>query len=204
MAVASETKAAEQTIEKGINVWFEEFKTPLQIFPYTGWYEWGKHTEDRWESYHGNSWPQWYRLQNLDSYDYSKNLLLCWLRSGNRVLLTDAERCIRFHLDNKSVNWSGGRDNKLSDPTSASGLNESLFYGKTIFLQPWYKSFRRMRSFLDYYDFTGDKRAIPVLVKLAITCLKEEHCLKEITLPISYYNYTAAFTARLYEWCWGR
>ncbi len=115
MAAAGEGGEAFADVEAFISTWFDEFMLPLKVFPYAGWYDWGKHGDLRYvkEPAEDNRiYAQWWRVCYNNQYQTTKHLMLGWARSGERRFLEAAQRFIRFQLDYKVLHWGGGSERK--------------------------------------------------------------------------------------------
>jgi hypothetical protein len=115
MAAAGEGGKEFDDVEKFISAYFDEFMTPLSVFPYTGWYDWGKHPELRYvkePKEDGRIYSQWWRLAYNNQYQTTKHFMLGWARSGDRRLLDAARRFNRFQLDYKILHAAGGKEKK--------------------------------------------------------------------------------------------
>jgi len=103
-------------IEQFISFWFDQFMVPQSHFPYTGYYDWGRHPEicyfKRGEGDEVRIYADWYRLSFSNIYMLSRGLMMCWARSGDRKYLEAAENFTRYFVDHKFSHWSGGRDDK--------------------------------------------------------------------------------------------
>jgi len=113
MIAHGEAGGENEVIERGIAAWLGELDARRQVFPYTGWYEWGKHPNLGYErADDGTVYAQWYRLTSNNPYYYNLNMMLTWMRGGDRDYLEETERVNRWLADNEYIHWSGGRDKK--------------------------------------------------------------------------------------------
>ena len=102
-------------VEEFIAAWFDEFMAPLEVFPYTGWYDFGKHPELRYvkePTENNRIYAQWWRLAYNNQYQTTKHLMLGWARSGERRYLEAAQRFNRFQVDYKILHAGGGKESK--------------------------------------------------------------------------------------------
>ncbi|MCZ7647558.1 MAG: hypothetical protein M5U26_20260 [Planctomycetota bacterium] len=102
-----------EAVESGISAFLESLLLPRDAFPYTGWYEWGKHPDLRYEKANTLVFAQWWRLNNLNYYYYSWNLSHLWMRTGERKFLQELEKVNNFLADNSMIHWDGGSSHKL-------------------------------------------------------------------------------------------
>lgn len=119
----SEVAPRYRPLEKLYSGWLEGNRAPLEAFPMTGWYEWGKNPDLRYEKTpEGTVYAQWYRLGNTNYYYYNRNLFTTWLRTGERKFLDVAQRTNRFLADTRYAHWSGGRDKKVAGFETSGGV----------------------------------------------------------------------------------
>lgn len=102
-----------ETIERGISAWLDELTVKRNVFPYTGWYEWGKHPNLLYEKAEdGTFYAHFYRITSNNPYHYNLNMLQTWIRGGERKYLEEAERVNRWIADTTYIHWGGGKDGK--------------------------------------------------------------------------------------------
>ena len=109
MAAKGEGGAAYDDIERLISVWFDQYALPQQLFPFTGWYDWGKVPVDRYavdRTEDGERvWAHWFRMHIVNRYLLNKYLMIAWARSGDRKYYEMATRLNRFIRDYYIVQW---------------------------------------------------------------------------------------------------
>lgn len=114
MSYKGEGGSEHETLERYISGWLDKFLQPLQLFPMTGWYEWGKLSEQRYEKLpDGTIYSQFHRVELFNNYVFAKHMLYAWIRSGDRKYLDLAERMIDLMSNYRVVQWPGGKDDKL-------------------------------------------------------------------------------------------
>ncbi len=102
-----------ETIEQGISGWLDELLVKRDVFPYTGWYEWGKHPNLLYEKAEdGTFYAHFYRITSNNFYHYNWNIIQTWIRTGERKYLEEAERVNRWLADCTYIHWGGGKDRK--------------------------------------------------------------------------------------------
>jgi hypothetical protein len=112
MPTLSKQEMAEKyvVINNGISAFLDDMLVPREAFPYTGWYEWGKHPDLSYEKApDGRIYAQWFRLDNLNYYYYNWNLSHTWMRTAERKFLDELERVNRFLADNTVTHFDDGK-----------------------------------------------------------------------------------------------
>jgi len=115
MAAKGEGGPEYADLEGFISAWFDEFMVPLAVFPYTGWYDFGRLADLRYAKVPAENdriYAQWYRLSIVNNYLTTKYLMLGWARSGDRKILEAVQRANRWQLDSRVVHWGGGKQNR--------------------------------------------------------------------------------------------
>lgn len=89
MSWKGEGGADYEVIERYISSWFDMRMAMSEVFPMTGWYEWGQNACGFTYGKHpdGEVFLQWYRLSIFVPYQLSRNMLYAWVRSGDRKYL---------------------------------------------------------------------------------------------------------------------
>lgn len=121
-----------EIVERGIAAWLGELTSRREAFPYTGWYEWGKHTNLAYErAADGTIYAQWYRLTSNNPYYYNLNMVQSWMRGGDRAYLEETERVNRWLADYGFIHWGGGRDNKKKGQMSNGHTRAPVYWSGT-------------------------------------------------------------------------
>lgn len=111
MAAKGEGGPAYDDIERLISAWFDQYALPQQMFPFTGWYDWGRTPVDRYavdRTEDGERvWAHWFRMHIVNRYLFNKYLMIAWARSGDRKYYEMATRLNRFIRDYYVVQWGG-------------------------------------------------------------------------------------------------
>lgn len=115
MAAKGEGGPEYADLEAFIAAWFDEFMVPLAVFPYTGWYDFGRLADLRYVKVPAENdriYAQWYRLSIVNNYLTTKYLMLGWARSGDRKILEAVQRANRWQMDSRVVHWGGGKQKR--------------------------------------------------------------------------------------------
>ncbi len=115
MAAKGEGGPEYADLEAFIATWFDEFMAPLTVFPYTGWYDFGRLADLRYAKVPAEDnriYAQWYRLSIVNNYLTTKYLMLGWARSGDRKILEAVQRANRWQMDFRVVHWGGGKQQR--------------------------------------------------------------------------------------------
>lgn len=169
-----------EMIERGISGWLDELTVKRDVFPYTGWYEWGKHPNLLYEkAKDGTYYAHFYRITSNNPYHYNLSMIQTWMRGGERKYLEEAERVNRWIADVNYIHWGGGKDGKCKGCMSNGNARAPVYWeGKGDFDEP---STESLTAFA-YEYFLRDNRRYKYLFDTAT-----EAFLKEF-VPSEYRN----------------
>jgi len=121
MAAKGEGGPAYDDTERLISAWFDQYSLPQQVFPFTGWYDWGRPPVDRYAADQTGGerrvWAHWFRIGIVNRYLFNKYLMIAWARSGDRKYYEMGSRLNRFLRDYYILNW-GERKGHFSQGTA--------------------------------------------------------------------------------------
>lgn len=115
MAAKGEGGPPYESLERAIPGWFKMNRQLLELFPYTGWYDYGKLFSLRYEKVteeNNRIYAQWMRVGTSANYQVGQNLLYAWVRSGDRAWLETAQRFNRWQCDQVILHADGGKLHK--------------------------------------------------------------------------------------------
>jgi len=126
MAAKGEGGAKYETIERFISTSLDEYLIGQKMFPFTGWYDWGRLPVLEYEkvpAQNNRVYAQWYRMGIHNLYHYYTYLMATWARSGDRKYFETATRYGRFLADYHVIQWEGGKANRKRGHFSRGGNN---------------------------------------------------------------------------------
>jgi hypothetical protein len=124
MAAKGEGGAKYAIIERFISTSLDEYLIGQQMFPFTGWYDWGRLPVLEYEKVpeqNGRVYAQWYRIGIHNLYHYYTYLMTAWARSGDRKYYETATRYGRFLADYHVIQAGGGKANRKRGYFSRGG-----------------------------------------------------------------------------------
>jgi len=126
MAAKGEGGVKYETIERFISTFLDEHLIGQKMFPFTGWYDWGRLPVLEYEkvpAQNNRVYAQWFRMGIHNLYHYYTYLMAAWARSGDRKYFETATRYGRFLTDYHVIQWSGGKGKRRRGYFSRGGNN---------------------------------------------------------------------------------